>query len=84
MSKIYGIPVATPIKPGGSSGTGANGKSAYELAVEYGFEGTEEEWLESLKGDKPTKGTDYFTEADKAEMVNAVLTVLPNGDEVSY
>ena len=27
-----------------------NGKSAYELAVDNGFEGTEEEWLESLKG----------------------------------
>lgn len=25
------------------------GKSAYEIAVENGFEGTEEEWLESLK-----------------------------------
>lgn len=27
-----------------------NGKSAYEVAVDNGFEGTEEEWLESLKG----------------------------------
>lgn len=26
------------------------GKSAYEIAVENGFEGTEEEWLESLSG----------------------------------
>ena len=30
---------------------GINGKSAYELAVENGFEGTEEEWLESLRYD---------------------------------
>lgn len=28
---------------------GINGKSAYELAVEHGFIGTEEQWLESLK-----------------------------------
>lgn len=28
---------------------GVNGKSSYEIAVEHGFEGTEEEWLESLK-----------------------------------
>lgn len=28
----------------------ANGKSAYEIAVENGFEGTEEEWLASLQG----------------------------------
>ena len=30
---------------------GQDGKSAYELAVENGFEGTEEEWLESLRYD---------------------------------
>lgn len=27
------------------------GKSAYEIAVAHGFEGTEAEWLESLKGE---------------------------------
>lgn len=27
------------------------GKSAYEIAVMHGFEGTEEEWLESLAAD---------------------------------
>jgi hypothetical protein len=30
--------------------TGADGKSAYEVAVENGFQGEEEEWLESLVG----------------------------------
>ena len=29
---------------------GIPGKSAYEIAVDNGFEGTEAEWLESLKG----------------------------------
>ncbi|MBE5800054.1 MAG: hypothetical protein E7321_08920 [Clostridiales bacterium] len=29
---------------------GIPGKSAYEIAVENGFEGTEQEWLESLGG----------------------------------
>ena len=29
---------------------GKYGKSAYDIAVEHGFTGTEEEWLESLKG----------------------------------
>lgn len=29
---------------------GVDGKSAYEIAVEHGFEGTEEEWLDSLHG----------------------------------
>ena len=31
---------------------GETGQSAYELAVELGFEGTEEAWLDSLKGDR--------------------------------
>lgn len=35
-------------------------------------------------GYTPRKGVDYYTETDKAEMVNAVLAALPNGDEVSY
>lgn len=29
---------------------GSNGKSAYLIAIDNGFQGTEEEWLESLKG----------------------------------
>jgi hypothetical protein len=33
------------------------GKSAYEIAVMHGFEGTEEEWLASLKGEKGDQGT---------------------------
>ena len=32
------------------------GKSAYEIAVDEGFQGTEKEWLESLKGDSPSIG----------------------------
>ncbi len=35
---------------GSGGGSGEDGKSAYEIAVENGFVGTEEEWLESLKG----------------------------------
>ena len=36
-------------------------------------------------GKTPVKGTDYFTEADKAEMVSAVITALPkyNGEVVA-
>lgn len=32
------------------------GLSAYEVAVKNSFEGTEQEWLASLKGDKGDKG----------------------------
>lgn len=62
-------------------GAGADGKSAYEIAVDNGFEGTEQEWLESLKGEDgytPKKGIDYFTEEDKAEIVEDVIESLPD------
>lgn len=35
---------------------GANGKSAYEIAVDNGFEGTESEWLDSLHGEPGPQG----------------------------
>lgn len=35
---------------------GTRGQSAYEVAVSLGFEGTEEEWLASLKGEKGDTG----------------------------
>ena len=66
---------------GGSSGgkgeKGDPGKSAYELACGNGFDGSETEWLASLKGEKgdtgadghtPVKGTDYWTETDREEI----------------
>lgn len=35
-------------------------------------------------GRTPVRGKDYWTEADRTEMVEEVLAALPNGDEVSY
>ena len=35
-------------------------------------------------GNTPEKGVDYWTEADKSEMVEDVLAALPNGNEVEY
>ena len=37
---------------------GVPGLSAYEVAVENGFDGTEEEWLDSLKGGPGKHGDD--------------------------
>lgn len=37
---------------------GTAGKSAYEIAVEHGFSGTEEEWLLSLSGKDGSNGAD--------------------------
>lgn len=35
-------------------------------------------------GKTPIRGTDYWTEADKQEIVNNVLAALPDGTEVAY
>ena len=47
---------------------GLDGKSAYEIAVEHGFVGTEKEWLNSLKGADGKDGTtaDSHTHDNKA------------------
>lgn len=66
-----------------SSGTGG-GKSAYDIAVDNGFTGTQAEWLESLKGYTPVKGTDYFTADDINTIVNAVYAKVADGTEVAY
>ena len=42
--------IAAKAKQGDPGDPGDNGKSAYEIAVDNGFEGTETEWLDSLKG----------------------------------
>jgi hypothetical protein len=48
---------AALIPAGGGSGIqGQDGKSAYEVAVENGFEGTEAEWLASLVGPEGKPG----------------------------
>ena len=35
-------------------------------------------------GKTPVKGVDYYTEADKTEMVNLVLAAIPGAEEVNY
>lgn len=52
----------TTVSGGSSSAT--NGKSAYEIAVENGYEGSEAEWLESLKGEKGADGKDGINGTD--------------------
>ena len=76
-TEIIGVVVTTPLEP--SSSSAEDGKSAYDIAVEEGFKGTEAEWLASLKGD-PYE----LTSADKAEIVSSVIDALPkyNGEVV--
>lgn len=55
------LPMTFPTPKDGEKGDkgdpGAAGKSAYEIAVDNGFIGTETEWLESLKGSDGNDGT---------------------------
>ena len=48
----------------------SQGKSAYEIAVENGFDGTVDEWLESLRG---KNGNDYIlTDNDKRNIIEEI------------
>ena len=58
MNNVLKGTIATTGTMTGNLGTvfGKDGKSAYEVAVKNGYEGTEEAWLWSLKGQKGDKG----------------------------
>lgn len=59
-----------------------------ELKGEQGIQGIQgiagKDGTNGKDGYTPIKGTDYYTEADKQEMVQLVLNSLPNSNEVSY
>ena len=60
----------------------APGKSAYRIAVDNGFVGSETQWLNTLKGQK---GNDYvLTSQDKADIADIVLQELPTTQGVLY
>ena len=40
--------------------------------------------LDGANGKTPVRGTDYWTDADKQEIINSVIAALPDGTEVSY
>lgn len=59
---------------------GIDGKSAYIIAVEHGFTGTENEWLQSLKGADGKDGitpdmSNYATKADIAELQEQIRQI---------
>lgn len=59
--------------------TSASGTSSADLKGANGNPGKD-----GQDGKTPVKGTDYFTEADKQELVTAVIAALPSSEEVSY
>ncbi len=59
---------------------GIDGKSAYIIAVEHGFSGTENEWLQSLKGADGRDGitpdmSNYATKADIADLQEQIRQI---------
>ena len=55
---------------GGGGGSGTDGKSAYEIAVDNGFVGTETEWLESLNGKQGATFTPYVSSSGELSWTN--------------
>ena len=81
------------IDPNATGGGGGNGATFTPSVSSDGvLSWTNDKWLpnpapvniKGPAGKTPVKGTDYYTETDKTEMVGLVLAALPIGDEVSY
>ena len=72
----------------GKNGTdginGSDGKSAYIIAVEHGFTGTEDDWLQSLKGaDGITPDmSSYATKTDIAAYLEQLRKQYPKGTKL--
>lgn len=77
---------AVTIKNGSKGSTGATGATGPQGPQgEKGATGaTGSQGPAGADGYTPVKGVDYWTEADKAEIVSAVLAEIPIGDEVEY
>lgn len=67
LSAVFGKDGADG-KDGVDGKDGKDGKSAYAIALDNGFEGTETEWLESLKGKDGTMTFEDLTPEQKASL----------------
>lgn len=56
--------------PGIDGKQGEDGKSAYQIAVDKGFIGSEESWLESLKGSNDIDLSNYVTKSELTSETN--------------
>lgn len=57
---------------------GEDGKSAYQIALDNGFIGTETAWLESLKGEDGSSGV-YLGEEEPLD-INIKVWIKPDGN----
>lgn len=63
------------------AGGGSNGKSAYEIAQENGFKGSETEWLESLQGLTPHIGENgNWYIGDEDTKIPATIEAISNSE----
>ena len=74
------VPENGTLKGRASTILGVDGKSAYEIACHNGFDGTEEEWLLSLRGDNGSSGV-YVGSGDMPADCNVQID--PNGSSVT-
>ena len=73
-----------PIGPQGPEGPKGE-PGAQGIQGEKGADGKDGvDGVNGKDGYTPQKGIDYYTEEEKAQFVDEVLTALPNGDEVGY
>ena len=72
------------INESGVGGAGADGLSAYEVAVKNGFEGSEADWLESLKGEPGAPGEIPKVTARAAGASRASATVEYDEEKNEY
>ena len=63
---------------GAGSLQGKDGKSAYQIALDNGFIGTETAWLESLKGEAGNSGV-YIGEEEPLD-INIKVWIKPDGN----
>ena len=70
--------------PGTDGADGADGKSAYQIAVEKGFEGDETAWLASLKGEKGADGLIGKNGADGKSAYQIAVEKGFEGDETAW
>jgi hypothetical protein len=77
-----GDPGGPPGPQGEKGDVGERGASAYEVAVDNGFTGTEEEWLDSLRGEAGTGGgLDIAAMPDAAALENSDKLIVIQQDE---
>ena len=68
---------------GANGEKGSDGKSAYQIAVEQGYQGSESDWLSSLKGDKGNTGAKGNPGQDGADGKSAYAIAVEHGYEDS-